>query len=149
MSGWTRIGNDEAKAWRKDLPKGHMREYRTAHTTGYQQVESDGDTVAMEAPKGPARPEDPRVVREDLTKQIVDWALASPENAHLAAQVARNHNPEYAELTDEEIIAGLVLHAEKRAEEATKTVYRQNNKWDRGTNLDHVQSKELWLPSQP
>ena len=82
-----------------------------------------------------------------MLQQVVGWAHSSPENAHLAAQIVRNDNPELSDKTDEEIITLLIQHYEEKVREIVAQVYRDpRNEWDRGSNLD-VQEKGIWLPS--
>ncbi len=143
------LDEEGLKDWRSKLPKGYKREYNTGLTSGLQQAPGQGDTAAIEPPKKNATvdPDDPRKVVEAMLQQVTGWALASPENAHLAAQIIRNDNPELSDKTDEELIAVLIQHYEQRVKEVVEQVYRDGrNEWDRGTNLD-VQEKGLWLPS--
>jgi hypothetical protein len=130
------------------LPKGHLLEFDTAHSVGYDSADVDGDAVAFEKPaSGPVTPEQPRTVVGDMTQQIVQWALDSPDNAHKAAQIMRNGYPEYRNLTDEEIIAKIVEHYEEMARKVTRQVYqKEENRWDKGNDLTAWRDG-IWRPS--
>lgn len=139
---WTPITEDEVKEWRRDLPKGHMREFNTAHTTLPQDdVDVDGDEVTVSTPKVQqiAQAAPPREVAEEIFGQVWKWATKNPDAFKLMAQIVRNSYPaEYSHMSQDELEAKIKEHAEAAARKATEQVYE---KYDRGNNLDMWQGK--------
>ena len=110
--------------------------------------EYGGDEVVFDdTPAETVRPDEARRVVEDTILDMVKWAHESPEKAALMAQIVRNNYPdEYRDKTNEEIIAELIQHAETVVTNAVKTVYQENNNWDKGNDLT-AWKDGLWLPS--
>ena len=143
--GWKPISNDEVRDWRKTLPKGHIREYDTAHTVGLPAADHEGDEAFFQDRRAPVI-DDPRRVVADMKEQIINWATQSREAAKLAVTIMRNSNPEaHKNRTDDELIDMLVGHLEESIEEATRSVYRdEQNKWDKGRLVDVKDG--IWRP---
>lgn len=142
---WESISQDEVKKWRRDLPKGHVREYDTAHTTGLPVADSEGDAATMER-SGPPVIDDPRAVVNDLRNIAIGWATESRQNAQLAVKLMRASNPEaFRHRSDDELIAMITGHYEKKIQEVTEKVYRDpQNRWDKGNLVDVKDG--VWRP---
>lgn len=138
---WEPIGDREVKEWRRDLPKGAIRETNTAHTLGYDQADSDGDMVALEAPSVTPLTAlaSPREVAEEVFGQVWEWARGSRESFQLMAQIVRNNNPEaYGHLSDDELATKIEQHAKDAGRKATEEAFDDH---DRGNDLDMWQGK--------
>ena len=132
------------REWRKHLPKGHIRETNVAHTSGYEEIEAEGDQVTLETPPvtniRQAAP--PREVADDIFGMVWNFARGSRERYPFVAQIIRHNYPEaFGHLSDDELKDKIKEHAEAAARSATEEVYRQ--KWDRGNDLDMWEGKEL------
>ena len=148
LPAWEPIEGDELAKWRKDLPKGAIRESNTARTVGLDTVEADGDTVAFDPSTKEKRflplteLATPRDVAEDIFGLMWVWAKASRENFQLMAQMIRHNEPAaYGHLSDDELATKLEGHARAASRKATEEAYR--DEWDRGNDLDMWQGKPV------
>ena len=143
--GWQPITPEETRAWRRDLPKGHIREVNTAHTTNLETADSDGDAAFMERPPVPVI-DDARKVVNDLRDMAINWATANRENAAVAVKMIRASNPEgFRHKTDEEMIDMIVSHYEQKIQDVVAEVYRDpQNRWDKGNLVDVKDG--VWRP---
>ncbi len=136
---WRSMSEAEIKEGRKRLPKGHTREQNTAHTVGYDYIESDGDEVAMSTITKPTHMSQaaiPREVAEDIYGQMWGWAQGSKDNFAVMAQMIRTNEPDaYAHLSDDELATKLKDHAQTAARAAVEGVYKKND-LDVGNDLD-------------
>ena len=135
------MSQEEVHKWRKNLPKGTVREYNTARHVGedWDEADADGDTVSIEAPParffGPGNTAPPREVAEEIYGMVWNWARGSRERFALMAQIVRHNNPgAFGHLSDEDLASKLEQHAKDAARKATETVYMES-KWDRGNVL--------------
>ena len=149
LPAWEPIEGDELAKWRKDLPKGAIRESNTAKTVGLDTVEADGDTVAFD----PSTKENrflpltelatPRDVAEDIFGLMWVWAKASRENFQLMAQMIRHNEPAaYGHLSDDELATKLEGHARAASRKATEEAYR--DEWDRGASVGGGGDLDMW-----
>lgn len=138
------IGDKEIKEGRKRLPKGHTRETNTAHTVGYDQVDSDDDSVSLTvAPTHIAQAAIPREVADDIFGMMWDWGRKSPEAYALMVQIMRNSDHEaFGHLSDDELREKIEQHARDASRKATETVYA--DQWDKGNDLDMWQGKPVY-----
>lgn len=123
-------------------PKDVIREQNTAHTVGYEPVESDGDQVTIKTqPVNTIQEAAPaREVAEDIYGMMWNWAQGSRENFAVMAKIVKASNPaSFGHLTDTELAVKIEQHARDAARKATEKLYR--DKWDRGNNLDQWQGK--------
>ena len=145
---WTPINQDELKKWRRDLPKGSVRETNTAYYTGLEPAESDGDTAFLESSSSDgtvplAQTAPPREVAEDIFGLMWLWAQQNPQNYALMAQMVRHNNPAaFGHLSDDELKTKLEQHAKDAGRKATEDVYKERS-WDRGNDLDMMQGKPV------
>lgn len=144
---WTPLGEKEIKEWRKDLPKGHVRESNTAHHL-YPTTEAEGDTAAVETPSSGgavplARTAPPREVAEEIFGLMWMWARENPANYAIMAQMVRHNNPDaFGHLSDDELRTKLEQHAKDAGRKATEEVYK-DNQWDRGNDIDMMLGKPV------
>jgi hypothetical protein len=120
-----------------------MRETNTAHTVGYDNVESDGDSVSLTPmPQTTAQAAPPREVAEEIYGMVWKWASGSRENFQLMAQIIRKSHPDaYGHLSDDELATKIEQHAKDASRKATEDVYDEN--WETGNNLDMWQGKPV------
>ena len=141
---WEPIEGDELAKWRRDLPKGAIRETNTAHTVGLDVAQSDGDTAAIDRPAVTPLTQIavPREVAEEIFGMMWGWASRSRENFNLMAQMIRHNEPDaYGHLSDDELATKLEQHAKDAARAATEKAYA--DEWDRGNDLDMWQGKPV------
>lgn len=145
---WTPLKEDEIKEWRRDLPKGHVRESNTAHHL-YPTTDAEGDRAVVEAPassggKVPlARTAPPREVADEVFGLMWLWAKKNPENYALMAQIVRHNNPDaFGHLSDDELRTKLEEYAKSAGRRAAEAVYKEND-WDRGNDLDMARGKPV------
>ena len=143
---WTPLKGDELKEWRKDLPKGHVRESNTARHN-YPTADSDGDVASLESPSDGtvplARTAPPREVAEDIFGLMWLWAQQNPQNYALMAQMVRHNNPDsFGHLSDDELRTKLEDHAKEAGRKATEQVYKERT-WDRGNDIDMMLGKPV------
>jgi len=134
--------------WRKDLPKGAIREANTARTVGLDTVEADGDTVTFDPSSKEKRflplteLAAPREVADQIFGMMWMWAKSSRENFQLMAKMIRHNEPDaYGHLSDDELATKLEDHARAASRKATENAYR--DEWDRGNDLDMWQGKPV------
>lgn len=137
---------DEIRRHHRTLPKGHIRESRTATTVGYDPIDADGDTVSLDTkPVKPVSASDlapPREVAEEIYGLVWQWAKQSRENFQLMARIVRHNNPaSFGHLSDDELATKIEQHAKDAARKAAETVYSKG--WDRGNDLDQAQGKPV------
>ena len=149
LPAWEPIEGDELAKWRKDLPKGAIRESNTARTVGLDSVEADGDTVAFDPSTKEKRflplteLATPRDVAEDIFGLMWVWAKASRENFQLMAQMIRHNEPAaYGHLSDDELATKLEGHARAASRKATEEAYR--DEWDRGASVGGGGDLDMW-----
>ena len=147
LPAWEPIEGDELAKWRRDLPKGSVRETNTATTVGLDSVDSDGDTVTFDdtasSPMKLTELASPREVADEVFGLMWVWAKESRENFALMAQMIRHNEPgAYGHLSDDELATKLEQHAKDASRKATEKEYG-DNKWDRGNDLDMWQGKAV------
>jgi len=147
LPAWEPIEGDDLAAWRRDLPKGAIRESNTAKTVGFDPIGSDGDTVTFDdtasSPMKLTELASPREVADEVFGMMWLWAKSSRENFALMAQMIRHNEPDaYGHLSDDELATKLEGHAKAAARKATVTEYG-GNEWDRGNDLDMWQGKPV------
>lgn len=146
-SRWTPISEKEVKKRRKTLPKGHTREQNTAHTVGYDSVESDGDSAVITPtpmPTSMAQAAVPREVADDIFGMIFEWAKGSRETYQLIMKIMRQNDPVmFGHLSDEELATKIEQHARDAARKATETVYKTH--LDQGNDLDMWSGKPVTI----
>jgi len=147
-SPWKPITSDEIAEHRRTLPKGHTREQNTAHTVGYEPVESDGDTAVITPtpmPQSMAQAAVPREVANDIFGMIFEWAKGSRETYQLIMKIMRQNDPEaFGHLSDDELATKIEEHARAASRKATETVYA-DNEWDQGNDLDMWSGKPVTI----
>ncbi len=144
-ANWKPINEDEVKDWRKHLAKGTIRESNTAHTVGYEEIDSDdGDTVSVNTtPTHIAQAAVPREVANDVFGMMWEWGKSSPDAYALMVQIMRNSNhAAFGHLSDDELRSLIEQHAKDAARRATEDVY--GKKWDQGNDLDMWQGKPVY-----
>ena len=148
VPAWESIEGDELAKWRRDLPKGAVRETNTARTVGLDPVAADGDTVTFDDAASSERYlplteiATPREVADQVFGMMWMWAKESRENFALMAQMIRHNEPDsYAHLSDDELATKLEEHAKSAARKATEEAYK--GEWDRGNDLDMWRGKPV------
>ncbi len=145
---WESISEDEVKDWRKHLDKGAIRETNTAHTVGYEEVESeDGESVSIDTPNTTpthiAQAAVPREVANDIFGMMWEWGKSSPDAYALMVQIMRNSDhAAFGHLSDDELRTKIEQHARDASRKATKMVY--DGQWDKGNDLDMWQGKPVY-----
>jgi hypothetical protein len=142
-ANWEPISQEEVKRWRRELPRGHQREYNTAFTKGLDQTESEGDVATIENRSGPPVIDDARKVVNDLKTIAIRWAKEYPD---AVVKMMRASNPEaFKHRTDEEVARMITEHYETLIEEVTRDVYQDpQNRWDKGGLVDVKDG--VWRP---
>lgn len=152
--GWQSIDEEGIRRWRRNLPKGHIRESNSAHTVGYDQVDADGNNVTIDVPSDEIEELDktnpvthiaqaaiPREVAEQIYGEIWAWATKNPQAYELMAQIVKHNNPEWSHLSHDELKSKLKEHAQAAARAATEQVYEDN--WALPADLDMWQGKPV------
>ncbi len=137
---WKPISQQEIKNWRGSLPKGWTRESAIGRRVGLDEVESDGDTVAVESPV-PSKRREPRETRDVVAKQLLDWAQGSREFFQEKVRFLRAAHPEVlSHLSDEEAGQQMWDVLQKVAAGATEERYKSQG-WDKGVTI-HGETKK-------
>lgn len=143
-SGWSPIGEQEAKDWRQRAhdPKrlsrlGHRYEGNTAYRNVPQADEVDGNagTIVPEG-RGPVRPKEPREIVADMEKMLHDTGTANPDAYSFLCTVMRRMYPvDYGLMSDEELKPHIKAFVERASRQVVPKAYREAG-WDRGHILD-------------